>query len=48
MNVGAICLHCMQAVKDTNGICIDCKKTDAEIDSKSRYLPLRTIVRGNY
>ena len=48
MNVGAICLHCMQAVKDTNGICIDCKKTDAEIDSKSRYLPLRTIVRGKY
>lgn len=48
MNVGSICMHCMQASIDENGICTKCGNAEADIEINPRHLPLGTIVKGKY
>ncbi len=48
MNAGSLCMHCMQAVTDENGICTKCGKKESDIVVNPRHLPLGTIIRGKY
>ena len=43
-----ICINCMNGIMNTSGICTTCGKTDEQIETSRRHLPLRTILRGKY
>ena len=43
-----ICINCMKDVLDKDGVCPVCGKTDEQIETSLRHLPLRTILRGKY
>lgn len=43
-----ICINCMKGTLNSSGVCNVCGKTDEEIKTSRRHLPLRTILRGKY
>jgi len=43
-----ICINCMKGTLNASGVCTVCGKTDEEIKTSRRHLPLRTILRGKY
>ena len=43
-----ICINCMKGTLNASGVCTACGKTDEEIKTSRRHLPLRTILRGKY
>lgn len=48
MNTKEICLGCMNEKVDENGMCPVCHTNNNEIESNSRHLPLRFILKGKY
>lgn len=48
MDVNKICMNCMAGEINENGVCAKCGASEYSIKTSSRYLPLRTILRGKY
>lgn len=48
MNVGSICMNCMQGMLDENGRCNACGIAEHEIKTSNRHLAFRTIIKGKY
>ena len=48
MNVGSICMNCMQGMLDENGRCSACGIAEHEIKTSNRHLAFRTIIKGKY